>query len=178
MKLQINSRAILTDENSSSSYGIPVLLIEGKSHGPADEGVLGDDPMSSLLGPSPLGDQVAIWSLEDERTEEELKAADLFCKQNPKGVQVFGEYACEKRQKNKEEAILQARRNNPQFEIDRERMEEAVEKILPLREKIRKELISVEDDSLRKEELIWMNFGIEKYIEGIKKSFNEKYYST
>lgn len=79
--------ARLVTDSTASSYGIPVLVLDGEDirgdFGPADV-LPTDQPLTGA-------DLVARWGSEPERTTSELKAARLFLGQWPDGPQIGGE---------------------------------------------------------------------------------------
>jgi hypothetical protein len=73
-------RIELTTDHAASSYGIPVLSIDGQAYGPAD--ILPEQFQGH-------GKTAADWAAAEAASgRESLHLARKFCAQNPAGTQV------------------------------------------------------------------------------------------
>ena len=74
----------LTTRSPLSSYGVPVLRVEGRPGRPS-----GDFGPADLVAPGATAAKVVVeWAEMEARTEEELQAARVFLRQWPHGPQL------------------------------------------------------------------------------------------
>lgn len=79
--LYSGKRGTLTTEHATSSYGCPILVMDGEAYAPAD--VLPHWPQL----PMTTAEYVYKWALTGDA--EERDAAHAFCRQWPDGPQVL-----------------------------------------------------------------------------------------
>lgn len=88
MNFKIAENYNLTTEHPASHYNIPVVVdLEDRAYGPAS---LFPYPkkFKAIFGKRTFDQFVWSWATEEERTEEEVKAASLFLGQWPEGLQI------------------------------------------------------------------------------------------